>query len=210
MPATHRKETWKDAGIRTPKGKIRKNVYKGSEDKATVQLVLSGDYKESKKEKLIVSALEEVLSFRMLDRLRKKESGIYSPGVSLSASMYPVPSYRVGVSFGCAPENVETLIKAAEEELHLLASKGALPSELDKFKAEAKLAHETALKTNVFWRNELVSSYRENKNPSKLLEFERSLASISISDLRKAAKRYFDLSNYMVFVLFPEEFKEKS
>lgn len=209
LPSLNRKESWKDAGIRTPKGKIRKNVFKGSEDKATVQLVLSGDYKEGKKEKLIVEALEEVLSFRMLDRLRKKESGIYSPGVSLSSSMYPVPSYRVGVSFGCAPGNVETLIKAAEEELQLLADKGALASELEKFKAEAKLERETALKTNSFWRNELVASYREQKNPEKLLEFEKTLASIHLSDLRKAAKRYFDLRNYMIFVLFPEQFKGK-
>lgn len=210
LPAKNRKESWKDAGIRTPKGKIRKNVYKGSEDKATVQLVLSGDYKDGKKEDLVIQALEEVLSFRMLDRLRKKESGVYSPSVSLSASKYPVPSYRVGVSFGCAPENVETLIKAAEEELQSLANNGALASELEKFKAEAKLAHETALKTNGFWRNTLVSSYRENEKPEKLLEYEKTLASVNISDLRKAAKRYFNLTNYMIFVLFPEQFKEKS
>uniref|UniRef100_UPI003D7F1C58 M16 family metallopeptidase n=1 Tax=Pedobacter sp. TaxID=1411316 RepID=UPI003D7F1C58 len=67
LPSINRKETWKDLGIRTPKGVIRKDVYKGTEDKATVQLVLSGDYKYEEKRNLAMDALEEMLNFRLLE-----------------------------------------------------------------------------------------------------------------------------------------------
>lgn len=204
LPSLKRKENWKDVGIRTPKGIIRRDVYKGTEDKATVQLVLSGDYNYGAQQNMAMDALQEILDFRLLDRLRKKESGVYTPNISVSYARYPVSQFRVGISFGCAPEKVNSLIAAAEEEIELLVKKGVTVEELAKFKAEQKLARETELKTNTFWSNYLVGTYREHKDPATLDRFNKLLTDLNPKDIEKVAKQYLTLKNYITFVLYPE------
>ncbi|MDR2283513.1 MAG: insulinase family protein, partial [Sphingobacterium sp.] len=87
LPSTGRKESFKDLGIRSPMGLINKTVYKGREDKAMVVLVFDGDYTASPLENLKISALEQVLSYRLMERLREKESGVYTPSVGASTSV---------------------------------------------------------------------------------------------------------------------------
>jgi zinc protease len=204
LPSIKRKESWKDLGIRTPKGIIRKNIYKGTEDKATVQLVLSGDYNYSAQENIAMDALQEVLDFRLLDRLRKKESGVYTPDISVSYAKYPVSEFRVGISFGCAPQKVNSLIAAAEEELVTLVKNGVTVEELAKFKAEQKLAMETQLKTNAFWNSYLVDVYREHKDPATVLNYNQLLADLKPADIERVARHYLNMQNYITFVLYPE------
>src|SRR5690606_2277553 len=52
LPSIHRKEKAKDLGIRIPTGQIKKVIYKGTENKAFVQLVFSGDYNYGLKENI--------------------------------------------------------------------------------------------------------------------------------------------------------------
>ncbi|TKC60202.1 insulinase family protein [Pedobacter hiemivivus] len=204
LPSIKRKESWKDVGVRTPKGIIRKDVYKGTEDKATVQLVLSGDYNYGVQQNIAMDALQEVLDFRLLERLRKKESGVYTPDISVSYAKYPIPEFRVGISFGCAPEKVNSLIAAAEEEIKILVKEGITMDELAKFKAEQKLAMETQLKTNAFWNSYLVDVYREHKDPTMLFNYDKLLIDLKPIDVQNVAKRYLSLENYIAFVLYPE------
>lgn len=204
LPSIKRKESWKDLGIRTPKGKIRKDIYKGTEDKATVQLVLSGDYDYGTEQNMAMDALQEVLDFRLLDRLRKKESGVYTPDISVSYVNQPVAEFRVGVSFGCAPDKVNALIAATEEEIALLLKNGITVEELAKFKAEQKLAMETQLKSNAFWSSYLVESYREHKDPARLFAYNKLLADLKPADVERVARRYLTMKNYITFVLYPE------
>ncbi|MNX51507.1 Peptidase M16 inactive domain protein [compost metagenome] len=204
LPSIKRKENWKDVGIRTPKGIIRKDIYKGAEDRATVQLVLSGDYNYGAQQNMAMDALQEVLDFRLLDRLRKKESGVYTPDISVSYAKYPVSEFRVGISFGCAPEKVNALIAAAEEEIRTLVKDGITMEELTKFKAEQKLAWETQLKTNAFWNSYLIDTYREHKDPATLFNYNRLLSDLKPIEVQNAAKQYLTLKNYITFVLYPE------
>lgn len=207
LPSIKRKERARDLGIRTPKGIIRRDIYKGTEDKATVQLVLSGSYEYGEKQNLAMDALQEMLNFRLLDRLRKKESGVYTPSASVSYARYPIAEFRVGISFGCAPKNVNSLIAAAEDELRKLVHEGVTVEELAKFKAEEKLDMETKVKTNGFWTNYLVESYRENNNPENMLHYYDLLAELNPSDIQSMAKRYLTMENYITFVLYPEQSK---
>ena len=45
LPASGRRETWKDPGIRPPRGIVEKTVRKGLEPKTRVRLVFSGPFK---------------------------------------------------------------------------------------------------------------------------------------------------------------------
>ncbi len=88
----------KDLGIRAPKGKIEKTIYKGSEEKATVSLMFSGDFEYNMPNNIQLDALGEVLSIKLIERLRELEGGAYSPRVQIKyIEKVPTARYLVQV-----------------------------------------------------------------------------------------------------------------
>src|SRR5690606_22555346 len=70
-----------DIGIRTPKGQISRLVRAGITPKATVRLILGGDYQYTLNERMNVTALQEILQYRLLRKLREEKGGVYTPQV---------------------------------------------------------------------------------------------------------------------------------
>ncbi|TKC59121.1 insulinase family protein [Pedobacter hiemivivus] len=204
LPALGRKESAKDLGINIPSGVIKKTVYGGSEDKATVQLIISGDYQYSEANNLQLQAIKQVLELRMLERLREKEGGVYSPGVSLNVSHTPKTRYAFGISFGCSPANVEMLIAAVWEEIAKIKAEGALPEDLAKFIAEKKVGLKNSLETNGFWLNYLSNQYQEQLDPKEILHYNKNLEGLNSAQLKTAINTYLDSKNYIRVVLMPE------
>jgi zinc protease len=104
LPSLNRNENFVDNGVYPPKGKISKTVAKGIEDKAAVQLFLHGDYTYNSENNVQLNALKSALEIKILERLREKESGVYSPNVALSLDKYPVGHYYFTISFNCSKQ----------------------------------------------------------------------------------------------------------
>lgn len=204
LPSKGRVETAKDLGIEIPNGVVEKNVYSGTEDKATVQLIISGDYERSEANNLQLQAIQHVLQLRMLDRLREKERGVYSPSVTLTISHNQKSRYAFGISFGCSPSNVDMLIAAVWEEIDKIKAEGALPEDLDKFVAETKVGVKNTLETNGFWLNYLTRKYQDKVDPQEILNFDKNLENLDASQLKKAINTYLSDQNYIRVVLLPE------
>lgn len=204
LPVTHRKEAGKDLGITIPVGEITKTVYKGKEEKATVQLVLSGNYKFSEASNWNMKALEEILKIKLIDRLREKEGGVYSSDVSISYEKFPKQRYTVSISFGCAPENVDKLVKATREEMESIINNGPGKTDLEKYKAEEKLSIELQLKTNNYWQYNIVSRFENNEDPDEILKDIDYLNKVTEKTVKAAAQKYFSTKNIIKFVLLPE------
>jgi zinc protease len=205
LPATGRKEQARDLGIHIPPGKIQKTVYAGTEDKATVDLVVSGDYTYSQESAVQLQAIQYILQLRMIERLREKESGVYSPGVSMNQGRVPMSRYSFGISFGCAPANVEKLITAAWEEITKIKNNGPLPEDLEKFKAERKVGMKNALETNNFWLSYLTGQYEDQYDPKEVLNYSHVLDALTTDQLKRAFNNYLSDKNYVRAVLLPEK-----
>lgn len=203
LPSINRKEDWRDLGISIPGGKLRKVVRKGSEDKATVQLVFSGEYKYSEKANVIMDALEEVLKIRLTERLREDEGGAYSPAASVGYSKTP-SRYTVSISFGCAPANVDKLIAATLDEIKKLQENGANKEDLEKLISESKRSRELGLKTNSFWLSYLNGKYQLKEDLDGFSDYEKLLNSMKSEDIRRASKTHLTQKNYIEFILLPE------
>ncbi len=203
LPANATKETAKDLGIHIPGGRITKTVRAGKENRATVQLVFSDDYNFNASDNLKLSALSEILKNRLVERLREKEAGVYSPSVELEVSKYPRNRYVFLVSFGCAPANVESLINATLEEMQSMKTQVS-SDELVKFKAEQKRQHELALQDNGFWLNYLSRQYINNDDPADLLVFGKMIDKLETNELQESAKIYFNNKNFIRLVLMPD------
>jgi zinc protease len=102
-----------------------------------------------------VAALTEALSIRLREELRENMSGTYGVEVSPSFTRVPKPRSFVDIRFGCAPGNVDALIKATEAIIAKFQADGTPSEVVDKIKATEHRERETQLKTNGFWLNAL-------------------------------------------------------
>ncbi|MES2417418.1 MAG: insulinase family protein [Bacteroidota bacterium] len=205
LPALNRNENFVDNGVYPPKGKITKTVHKGLEDKATVQLFFHGDYSYNAENNIQLEALKSVLEIKILERLREKESGVYSPGVGLSIEKYPVAHYYLTISFNCAKANVEKLISAALDEVNSFKQNGATDDDLKKFKSEEQRQEELNLRNNGYWLNYLSARLKYEDDINLVLSDMERLNSVSVASSKSAAQQYLNGDNYIRLVLVPEK-----
>lgn len=205
LPASAGQSSYKNLNIHAPAGKITKTVYKGLEAKSSVSLVFTGDYIYSEANNLQLDALEEILNIKMIERLREKESGVYSPRVQISYAKIPNQRYNATVSFGCAPENVEKLITAALEEIDLIKKNGAEATDIQKFTAEETRSTELQLKNNGFWLGQISQSYQYQQDPADVLNHVKNLDQVTVQSTKATANQYLSGNNLIRFILLPEK-----
>jgi len=205
LPSSNRKETAKDLGIQIPAGKIDKKIYKGQEPKASVRLVFSGDYTWSEKHNNQLNALAEVLTIKLIERLREDEGGVYGVGARASYTKFPKGRYSFSISFGCAPENVEKLISSTLDEINKIRVNGALAGDIEKFIAEETRTTETQLKDNGFWLGYLSSQLQNEDEPKQVLSYLESLKELSPEALKATVQYRLNPDNFIRMVLLPEK-----
>ncbi|MBK0381477.1 insulinase family protein [Pedobacter sp. SD-b] len=205
LPSTGTAENFKDLGLEPLSGDITKKVYKGLEDKATVSLVYHGGYDYNEKNNLQLDALKEALNIKILERLREKESGVYSPRVSVNYDNEPKPEYTISIDFSCASANVDKLINAANEEVAKLRANGATQDDIQKFKAEENRQYELQQRDNGFWLGYLQDAYSNGKNPSDVLTYLKTLEQVTVASTKQAANQYLKPNDYIKLILLPEK-----
>ena len=205
LPSLNRNENFVDNGVYPPKGKVSKTVAKGLEDKATVQLFLHGDYTYNAENNIQLDALKSALEIKILERLREKESGVYSPGVGLSVDKYPVAHYYFSISFNCAKANVEKLIAAALDEVNSFKQNGATEEDIKKFKSEEQRQEELSLRNNGYWLNYLSTRLKYADDINLLLSNKERLDKVTVATSKAAAQQYLSGENYIRLVLVPEK-----
>jgi zinc protease len=204
LPAIHREEKGRDLGIWIPRGQIKKVVRKGTENKATVQLVFSGDYTYNLQQNIRMEGLEEVLKIKLTERLRETEGGVYSPSAAVSYGSFPVPRYTVSISFACAPENVDKLINATLNEIKKLQTQGPEAKDVKKFITEEQRSRETKLQTNNYWLSYLAGQYQNKQHLDDVLRYDKYLQAMTSADIRTVAQQYLNTINFIQLILLPE------
>ncbi|NOW95068.1 pitrilysin family protein [Mucilaginibacter sp. SG564] len=207
LPASGKKEEAKDLHINVPTGIIKRTVYKGTEQKASVTLVFTGAFDDTMENKLVLDALKESLQIRLIENLREDEGGVYSPSTRVSTVKYPRSTYNLTITFGCAPQNVDKLINLTLGEVEKLKTTGPSQINLDKFKAENQRTFETSLKTNGFWLTYLSGQIQNREDLNQIDDYAKLLNSIPPEKVRKMANDCLTGKNYIQLVLMPEKSK---
>lgn len=206
LPSLNRHEKARDLGIHIPKGRLVKKVYKGTENKATVRLVFSGNYQFSAENNQLLNALGEIMQIKVLQRLREAEGEVYAPAVQTSFAKYPKSRYAVIASFGCAPQNAGHLIDAVSQEMELIRNNGVSPEDVQKYKAGYSKNVELALKDNGYWLNYLSGQYENKEDVLDVLHTNENLDRVNAESLKKAAAVFLNQENNIQFILLPESF----
>jgi zinc protease len=209
LPGTAQKETFKDLGIRPPAGKVDKLITKGADPKSIVNLVFTGPVTYNPNDAYALRSLGEVMDIKLVEQLREEKGSVY--GVSAYGGMNKVPySYSsFSISFPCAPENVDTLSKAAMDELKKIIKAGVTAEDLAKVKEQQKRKLETDLKQNQFWMGALYDSYYLGNNPSDILNKQKQVDGLTSKMIQDAAKKYINLNSFISVTLKPDKQEDK-
>jgi len=204
LPSTSIREKAKDLGIRPPKGFATKEVFKGKDQKCTVQMTFTGAIPVSLENNYLLKSMNDVLTIKLTETLREKMSGTYSTRSRGNLNKVPYTNYIETISFQCQPAMADTLIKAAQKEIEKIRTFGVEPADLNKVKLAQKNQLDLNLKDNAFWTQELTNDLMElNKIPTSS-KYANLIEKLTSDQIQKMAKKVFG-KNYIQAVLMPEK-----
>jgi zinc protease len=209
LPGNNVKENFKDLGIRPPAGKIDKIITRGTDPKSVVNLVFTSPATYNIADAYALSTLGEVMDIKLVEKLREEKGGVYGVSASGEIKKIPVPSSTFTISFPCAPENVDTLSKAAIDELKKIIKYGVSSEDLEKVKEQQKRKLEVNFKQNQFWLNSLYDAYYLGNNPGDILKKQKQTESLTSKMIQDAAIKYINLNNYIRVILKPDKQQDK-
>ena len=204
LPATGKATSFKDNGYRSVTGNFNKVYKKGKDPKSLVVISYAGEAPYNEKEALALSALGEVATIKVIEKLREEESGIYGGGARGSMTKVPYGMYQFSLQFPCGPENADKLTKSAIAELQKFIEKGPEQKDLDKFKEGELNDDRTNLKDNNYWLSNISNYQLEGGDRYEILNYEAKLKTLTVKDLQNVAKKFLS-KDRIVATLMPED-----
>jgi zinc protease len=204
LPVTGRKETWKDTGVRPPKGIIKKEVRKGVDDKTMVALVFTGPFEWTYENRYVISSLEELLTIRLREEIREEKGGTYGVGVNIGVDKYPEQDYTLSISFGTNPDRVDELLGTLFSVLEEIRTTAPSSEDLNKIKEMQRRERETNMKENGWWLGMLRGAVLNGEPLNEYMRYDTLIDSLDADMLKDAAQEYINLENYIQVVLYPE------
>ena len=205
IPSKGKTETYKDNNIKWMSGNYTKKVYKGTDAKSRVTMLYMSPFEYNRHNRNEVNAFMQLLNIKLRETLREDMSGVY--GVSASPRMvhYPKSQCRIMISFGCSPDNVDTLMGAARKVIADIQANGCNDKDLLKVKELLLKGREADLKENRFWLGLITSSLKDNESVSEIKNFEAQISSLKSDDFKRLAVKHLDKTNFGTVVLYPEK-----
>jgi zinc protease len=204
LPSLNRREVAKDDGIRPPKGVIEKTVRRGVEAQSQTSLTFTAPYTYSRENAYLLTALREVMTNRLTDKLREALGGTYGVGVNASGQRDAAKFSAVTINFGSAPDRADELTKAIFEEIRELQDKGPTAADIEKVQEAQRRARELAVRQNAFWSGSLSSSYQYGEDPRDVLKYNDLVAGLTPEKIRGMARMALKTDNYVRITLLPE------
>ncbi|WP_256009407.1 M16 family metallopeptidase [Desertivirga xinjiangensis] len=204
LPSTSKTENARDLIIDPPAGEIAKMVKKGREAKATVVMMYSGKYDFNSRNNIVFDALQENLNIRLIETLREKEGGVYSPRVDYSVAKYPAQRFSLTVQFSCDPANAEKLAASARAEVHRLSTEGPEAENISKWKVEWYRQRELELRENNWWLNYITGQLQLGEDLNEYAADKKIVDAVDAVAIRNIARQCLMNGNLIKFTLMPE------
>jgi zinc protease len=182
---------------------VKKSWALGQEPKARVSILFHGDEAWTRDKDRDMYVLSRVLSTRLREVLREDLGGVYGVGAGGGLSRSPRQERTFSISFGADPTRVEELIKAANDQVAIVAKDGVPEEYLDKIRKNYEREREVNLKSNGFWLNWLESSARFNDDPNLVLDPKPMLDRMTVANVKASIKKYLDGKRLYQAVMMP-------
>ncbi len=205
LPSINRKETYKDIGIVSPKGKTTILLKKGKDPKTSVYLRLHGEAKWSMKDRFTFDAMVRILRIMMRESMREDKGGVYGVGVSGSIYNRPKEEFKFSISFNAEPNKTDELIQMAINDIDSLRTYGPSNENIKKIKETYKRDREKALKENNFWLQQIKFSEENGSKLNKIDQYYQEIDNLTADEIQDMAKTYLTFQNFTKIIMKPEE-----
>ncbi|MBC3757584.1 insulinase family protein [Hyunsoonleella sp. SJ7] len=204
LPSETEKENYKLPEHRPLTGSHTKIIEKGTDPKSSVRIVYQGETEYNPEETRALRSLGEILTIKLVEKLREEESDVYGVGARGNISKVPYGRYNFSISFPCGPENVDKLIKVANNELKKIIENGPTEKDLAKVKESQILKTKQNLKKNKYWLNRLKNSDYNKQDLSKIFEYEERINALTAEQVQAVGKKYLS-KGYILGIHNPEK-----
>lgn len=209
LPSTKRKETFKNVSKAFSPQTQSISIEAGMENQGTLGIVFEKDMVWSIKNNLSVDIFNEVVNMVMIEEIREKMGGTYSPSVQFSTAKFPQSNLSGMVYISCDPKNAKKISKACFKIFNNLLTKGISDDHFSKAIAQIKKSRETVAKENSYWRNYIASTLFYNEELNNRQVYENMLNTISKEEVIANVKTGFDPTHYVEVIQYPEKKKKK-
>jgi len=204
LPALRRNETWKDVGIRPPKGVVEKTVLKGIEPKSQAAVYFTGPFQYDQEHRVAIQALGMVLETKLREVLREDLSGTYGVSVSPSYAKIPTETYAFPIQFGCNPQRTQELVKVIFQEIENLKKNGPSEKQVSDVRAQLIRDFETNTQQNRYLLNQIYLCYQFSEDLGKFFGLPEYYKTVNGKSIGDAARTYLNTDNYVKVLLLPE------
>ncbi len=201
LPTENRSEDYNADPFRPKDEKLKFIVEKGSEPQSNVSMSWIEEIDYDEKTDYAINALGEILTIKLVEKLREEKAGVYGVSARRSFSKIPYGNLNFSVSFPCDPKNVDQLIAASLNEIDQI--NGVSDQDLQKIRETSLQNHKEYVKTNRYWINGLTTLSIEVRSINFLLDYEKNIMALTSEDIQYAAQKFLD-DHYFLSVLMPE------
>ncbi len=194
------------------KGIVHAEAVKGIEKQG--MLLMMGQKKVPNEEldaktRMALQQLGECLSITVTEIIREKNGDAYSPS-GTAGSNRNIASDKGAVYWqyyiGLDPEKAKKVEKDCIKILKDYMKKGCDQKTLDKVQEQMIVQHDKSVQNNSWWLSNIRSTYMTGEDSDwQVTEYNKMVKSITLDDIKAAAAKYFDLNNYVVVTLRPED-----
>jgi len=207
LPGNGRKETWRDIGDRYPKGRIDSTYYRGEAPKSLVQYIFHGTDKFNPDTAYLLQSLIDIARIKLREELREEEGGVYGVAVGGGQSKFPIEQYSIRINYNVDPPRTEELDDACLAVIRKLKTE-IDPADIVKITEAQRQGRIKDLQQNQFWMNNFVNSWINGTDLNQAVDMatlEKRIATLNPEVLMKAARKYFDETNLISLVMYPEK-----
>ncbi|MBN2612361.1 MAG: insulinase family protein [Bacteroidales bacterium] len=208
LPSSKQNESWKDLGIRAPKGKTDTAIFKGADSKSLVIISFEKERVWNEKDDFLFTVFGQILERKYIEILREEMSGVYNVSASAGLDRIPYERASLDIYFPCSPGNTDSLTNAVLKEVQKIQTEGISAEDIAASKEIERRSIEESLKTNGFWLSKLQGIYRYNLSPGVLVNINEVLENITPEEIQRIAND-FDTNIYLRAVLYPESLLSK-
>jgi zinc protease len=207
LPATRQHETWRDIGIKPPRGIIEKTVEKGIAPRAEVAIVFSGPFEYDEPHRLALRTATLLLQSRLSDTIRQQLGGTYSITAEAEASKVPNPEYNVKIDWTCDPARAAELTQRVLDEVGFVRRTLLGPDQMSLVRSSLERDVERNSEDNGYLLSQIARRYQEGEAATvgEVMNERGRIAALSGAQIQNAALTYLDLSNYVKVTLVPEK-----
>ncbi len=181
-------ETWTDNVPLITEKDVNCHYTKAMENpKVTCYIVYNGEMGFTRKNQLIMQALNDVMDIVYTEKIREDEGGTYGVGVNANLSYAPKQSFMFLIGFETNKDMYEKLMGIAKAELQGVANEGPREQDLKKVKEFLVKKHAEDLENNRYWMNCIQTREQYGYNPMEnYVDIINSITGDDVANMAKA------------------------